>query len=324
MGQMPTREAGPGRTRPSGRGTGRGRVIATAALLGLPMLGLLLGRAGAQEIRTELITLRTSDGVELAAAVYTPPVAPRAAVVSVHGYAGSFYSGVQAHFPRALARSGYLVVVPNMRDHDRGPKTARFEESALDIAAAVDEAASRGPGPVILHGQSMGTNRVCYYLAERADPRVVALVLTAGPGDLFEWNVRVFGREAAQRTLAEAQRRIAEGRGRELMLVDLGPLGQALYSADHLVSLRGPDTRSNPYRNLAAVRVPVLIVQGTADPLVDREHVPERLRASARAAPRVDVLMIDGADHAFSRHRAELADAVIGWLGKVLGAATER
>lgn len=296
-----------------------------SCLVGAALFGLAVVRpAGAQEIRTELISLRTSDGVELAAVVYTPHAVPRAAVVSVHGYAGNFYSGVQAHLPVALARAGYLVVVPNMRDHDRGPKTARFEESALDIAAAVDEAARRSPGPVILHGQSMGTNRACYYLAERGDPRIAALVLTSGPGDLFEWNVRVFGREAAQRTLEEAQRRIADGRGRELMVVELGPLGQALYSAEHLVSLRGPDTRSNPYRNLAAVRVPVLIVQGTADPLVDWERVPERLRASARGAPRADVVMIGGADHGFSRHRGELADAVVGWVGKALGARDDR
>lgn len=303
----------------------RVRFLRIVVILGLPLLGLAIApSADAQEIRTELISLRTSDGVELAAAVYTPPAAPRAAVVSVHGYAGNFYSGVQAHLPRALARSGYLVVVPNMRDHDRGPKTTRFEASALDIAVAVDEAARRSRGPVILHGQSMGTNRVCYYLAERADPRIAALILTSPPGDLFEWNARVFGREAAQRTLEEAQRRIADGRGRELMLVDLGPLGLALYSAEHLVSLRGPDTRSNPYRSLAAVRVPVLIVQGTADPLVEWERVPERLRASARGAPRADVVMIDGADHAFSGHREELADAIVGWIGKVLGASDDR
>jgi len=296
-----------------------------AAKAGLLLLGLLVtGPVAAHEVGTELITLRTSDGVELAAAVHAPAgPPPRVAVVSVHGYAGNFYTGVQGHLPRALARVGYLVVVPNMRDHGRGPKTTPFEANRLDIAAAVDEAARRIRGAVILHGQSMGSNRASYYLAETADPRVRALVLTAPPGGLFEWNVRVFGREAAQRTLEDAQRRLAEGRGQELMVVDLGPLGKALYSAEHLVSLRGPGTRSDPYRNLAAARVPVLIVQGTGDSLVDWQGVPERLRASARAAPRVDVVMIDGADHAFSRHRDELAAAVTGWLRGVLGSPRE-
>ena len=292
---------------------------AAATARALLVVGLATARpAGAQEGQAELLTIRASDGVSLAAALYAPAGPSRSAVVSVHGYAGNFYTGVQAHLPRALARARHLVLVPNMRDHDHGPKTTRFEANGLDIAAAVDEAARRAPAPVVLHGQSMGTNRVCYYLAERGDPRVRALVLTAGPGDLFEWNVRISGREAAERTLEEAERRLAEGRGEELMLVDLGPLGKALYSAEHLVSLRGAATRSNPYSNLARIRVPVLVVQGTGDPLVDWQRVPNRLRASATAAPRIDVIMIDGADHAFTHHRAELASTVAGWLAKVL------
>ena len=51
-------------------------------------------------------------------------------------------------------------------------------------------------------------------------------------------------------------------------MVDLGPIGKALYTARYLLSIRGPDRRSNPYTNLAKVKNPILIVQGTADKLV--------------------------------------------------------
>jgi RNA polymerase sigma-70 factor (ECF subfamily) len=59
--------------------------------------------------------------------------------------------------------------------------------------------------------------------------------------------------------LAEAHGWMQEGRGAELMQIDLGPLGKALYSARHLVSLRGPETRSAPFQNIAKVRVPILM-----------------------------------------------------------------
>lgn len=297
-----------------------------AAVLVRAFLALALAAApfrppGAVEraVVTEFVRLPTADGRETAGLLYAPVGRPpRTGAVLVHGYGGNFYSGAIAPLARALAERGHATLAVNMRDHDQGPKTALFEESRWDQQAAVDALDRRGVAPLVLVGESMGTNRVLHYLAETGDPRVRAVVLLAGPGNLFEWNVRIFGLERARQVLDEAQRLQAAGRGRELMLVDLGPLGKALYSADHLVSLRGPQTRSDPYRNIARVAVPVLLVYGTADRLVD-PAVGRRLRAAATAAPRADLVELAGADHGFTRHRTELAETVERWLAEVLG-----
>lgn len=283
--------------------------------------GLSALAAGAEPTRvsSEFIRLTTPDGVEAAGLVYLPVGRPpRAGVVLVHGYASNFYSGSTGHLSRGLAERGFVAIATNMRDHDAGPKTTRFEENRWDVQAAVDELARRGVAPLAIVGSSLGTNRVLFYLAETHDPRVRAVVLLAGPGNAFEWNVRLFGRERATEVLREAQRLKTEGRGRELMVVDLGPLGKALYSADHLVSLRGPETKSDPYRNLARVVTPVLLAYGTADRLVE-PGIGRRLKAAAIGAPRVDLVEIDGADHGFSNRKDELASVVERWLGEVLG-----
>ncbi len=291
-------------------------------MIALVLIALLLAApAGAQPagIWTELIRLSTPDGVETAGLVQMPlGRAPRGGVALVHGFASNFYSGSTGHLSRSLVVRGFMTLALNMRDHDGGPKTTLFEENRWDEQTAVDELARRGVAPLALVGSSLGTNRVLFYLAETRDPRIRAVVLLAGPGNAFEWNVARFGREAATRTLEEAQRLQAAGRGKELMLVELGPLGKALYSADHLVSLRGPQTKSDPYRNIAWVRVPVLLVYGTADRLVDLQ-VGRRLKAAATLAPRVDLVEIAGADHDFSLHQEELAAVVDRWLGEVLG-----
>lgn len=293
------------------------------ALVTALAIGLLAAAASAEPaaVSTELIRLTTQDGVETTGLVYTPAGrAPRGGVALIHGYGTNFYSHADAtgHLSRGLAERGYLILAINMRDHDAGPKTTLFEENRWDVQAAVDELARRGTVPLALIGSSLGTNRVLYYLAETRDPRIRALVLVAGPGNAFEWNARRFGRKRATATLEEAQRLQAAGRGKELMLVDLGPLGKALYSADHLVSLRGPQTKSDPFRNIARVTAPVLLVYGTADRLVDLE-VGRRLKATARRAARADLLEIEGADHQFSKHQPDLADAVAAWLGDALG-----
>lgn len=299
----------------------RCRVRPAGWMLAVAVLGVALHGgfpAWAQGVRTELLTARTADGVTLAGALHWPDGALRGGVVTVHGYGGNFYSGVQAYLPRELARRGLAVLALNSRDHDLGPKWSLFEANRLDVGAAVDELARRVPGPLVLHGQSMGTNRVLYHLAETGDSRLQAVVLTAPPGNLFEWNARTFGRDQAQAVLEDAVRMVTAGRGREIMLVDLGPLGKALYSAEHLVSLRSPESRSDPYRNIARLTVPVLIVQGTGDPLVDHQAIPFRLKRAAVRAPRADVVAIEGADHTFSRHQAALAEAVTAWIADVL------
>jgi pimeloyl-ACP methyl ester carboxylesterase len=274
--------------------------------------------AGAQPapVAQELVRLATGDQWHTAGLVHAPGGRPpRAGVVLVHGYGSNFYSEPVASLARGLAERGFLALAVNTRDHDGGPKTRPFEETRWDVQAAADELARRGAAPLAIVGSSLGTNTVLHYVVETGDARVRAVVLLSAVGNAFEWNVRRFGRERATRVLDEALRLQREGRGAELMLVDLGPLGKALYSADHLVSLRGPLTRSDPFRNIARVGVPVLLVFASADRLVD----PETSRRLQGAAPRAELVEIAGADHAFTRHPAELAGAVEKWLAGALG-----
>jgi len=287
----------------------------TAAVLALVLALCWLTSAGAEpSVRTELVRIKAEDGISLTGLLYRPDQAEiRAGVVMVHGYGGNFYTDVMSFLPQALAARGIVALAINMRDHDLGPKRDRFEESRLDIAAAVNHMALRGIRPLFLYGHSMGTNRVLYYLAATADSRVAGLVLTGPPGNLFEWNVRVFGREAASRVLLEAQDLVAAGRGDQWMVVDLGPLGKALYTANHVVSLRGPLSLSDPFRNIAQVTRPILIVHGLADRLAD-PAVADELRRNAPAAELVTVILIPGAEHSFRDHEKSLEEAVYTWL----------
>jgi len=248
-------------------------------------------------VATELVQLTTTDGVRLAGAVWRPagPPGGSPAVLLVHGYGGNFYAGWPG-LARALAAWGHLTMALNMRDHDLTPQTSLFEDNRTDIEAGVDFLMRAGAPSVVLIGHSMGTNRVLYYQAETQDPRVHAVLLMAGPGNLLEWNIHLFGRERALAVLAEAQRWVQEGRGQELMLVDLGPLGKTLYSAAHVVSLRGPETRSDPFQNIARIRPPILILHGTADRLAD-PAVAWRLKDAAVASSNAQLHLIPDLGH---------------------------
>jgi len=265
---------------------------------------------------SQLVTLRTRDGVRLQGIVFRSSKPRATALLLVHGYAGNFYEAYFPEFAGAAALAGYDVFALNMRDHDAGPKRSSFTDNQADIAAGVAYLHELGHKRVVLLGQSMGTNRVLYYQAASGDPDIAATVLVSTPGDLFEWNVWQFGKEKAQATVDEALQLQRAGREQELMLVDLGPMGKTLYTARYLLSLRGPDRQSNPYQNLAKVKNPVLVVQGTADKLVPGD-IGKRLQAAVPPVVTFILLSVEGAGHGFENYESVLSDKVLGWLKTV-------
>jgi len=265
---------------------------------------------------SEMVRLRTADGGRLQGVVFHAAKPRASALLLVHGYAGNFY---EAYFPKlaeAAARAGYDTLALNMRDHDAGSKIYSFTDNQADIAAGASYLRQLGHKRLVLLGQSMGTNRVLYYQAASGDLDIAATVLVSGPGDLFEWNVWQFGAHKAQATVDEALNLRRAEREQELMLVDLGPLGKALYTPGYLLSLRGPDRLSNPYQNLAKVKNPVLIVQGAADQLIPKD-VGKRLQAAVPTGSAVVFVNIEGAGHSFENYEPVLSDKVLGWLNTV-------
>jgi pimeloyl-ACP methyl ester carboxylesterase len=264
----------------------------------------------------EQVALRTADGVRLDGLLYRAVTTRPAALVLVHGHGGNFYSAYFPALAQAAATQGYDTLAVNMRDHDSGPKRSSFIDNEADIAAAAAHLRNLGHKRLALLGQSMGTNRVLYYQAASGDPDIAATVLVSSPGDLFEWNVWQFGKEKAQATVDDALKLQAVGHEDQFMLVDLGPLGRALYTARYLLSQRGPERRSNPYQNVQRVTGRLLIVQGTADKLI-ASGIGQRLQQAAPPASKAELQYVDGADHGFSNHGPELIHRVLTWLKAV-------
>jgi len=268
----------------------------------------------AESIDVNLVRLQTDDGVKLTGILRQPIIGgAKACMVLIHGYSGNFYSGIMSFLPEALTDRGFATLALNMRDHDRGPKKNRFEENRHDVEIAVDKMSLMGYRSIFLYGHSMGTNRVLYYMAATRDPRIKGILLTGPPGNLFEWNVSVFGPETAKSVLGQAQDLVAKGKGDQWMLINLGPLGKALYTANHVVSLRGPKTVSDPYKNISRIFQPVLVVHGLADRLANPD-VADRLRNSATPKTNVTVVKIPGANHRFSNHQEKLVSAITRWM----------
>lgn len=277
--------------------------------------------------REELTTIQAADGVELAGAVIrpangTPLPLP---VVWVHGFTGRFYEPVAVNVGRRLAERGHVFITGNNRGNnygtvlrvrasgeDRlgGAAWERLDEAPLDVDAWLGFAVGLGFPRVVLLGHSLGGMKVTAYMATRQDPRVAGLVIASGP----VWRFVGPAKEAAERA-AEAKRLVDEGRGLEL-LPPIGP-GASTVSAQTVVSgerlrdtLFGAEGRPPA---VALLRCPILAFLGTEESWLGTPADLDWLKDTATAAPRCETRVFSGADHVYTGHEGEVADAVADW-----------
>ncbi|HEY4691497.1 MAG TPA: alpha/beta fold hydrolase [Anaerolineae bacterium] len=91
---------------------------------------------------------------------------------------------------------------------------------------------------------------------------------------------------------------------------------RGISAAELQSQIRALGTTLNPVDLIGDMRpIPILIVHGDSDDLVVIEQARELHQASKEAA---EMAVIEGADHAFSRHRRQLVETVVGWLTRKL------
>jgi predicted alpha/beta hydrolase len=128
---------------------------------------------------SELVTVKTADGIELDGALYVAggPSQPRARVLMVHGLTWNFYRGPSRWLPGLLAEAGFECLSLNMRDHDlQQPKD--FELSHHDLRAGVDYLRERNGTPLIVLAHGYACNKLACYPAHSGDRRLRHYVLT--------------------------------------------------------------------------------------------------------------------------------------------------
>jgi alpha-beta hydrolase superfamily lysophospholipase len=113
-------------------------------------------------------TLRTADGLDLAAHARLADGAPRAAVVVVHGFSASASCPNVGALADALHDEGYDVVTYDARGHGGSPGESTLgDHEQHDVAAAVALARQRTE-PVVLVGASMGAIAALRYASTDA------------------------------------------------------------------------------------------------------------------------------------------------------------
>jgi pimeloyl-ACP methyl ester carboxylesterase len=228
------------------------------------------------------------------------------AVLLTHGFASHLVRNWRdTKWMDVLAEAGWRAIAYDQRGHGESTKLydpARYALTRLaDDAIAVLDAA--GADRAVLMGYSMGA-RVALESALRNPARVRALVLSGIGANFRDFGGREGDREVVARALeaedpsgfppaALVYRRFAETSGND---------GRAL------AAFWRRTNRGLANEELAAIRVPVLVVAG------DRDAVAGDPRPLADAIPGARVALLPGKDHAKAVGAREHREAVLAFL----------
>jgi len=233
----------------------------------------------------------TNDGLQLHENRWLPETTPVGVVVLVHGF--TEHSGRYAQLATELNNHGYAVYAIDLRGHGKseGPRVfiRSFEQHLDDVEQYVQQVRRIEPNkPVFLLGHSMGGTIIVSLAATRrpdADGLVVSGAALMIGDDVFP-----------------ILRRLASVVGRvfpKLAVVKMGskmlsrdPAVVAHFDNDPLVFHNRFPVRTGAEilraarqvrANLPSVRLPILILQGTADTVIDPEGSRELYTQSGSA-----------------------------------------
>jgi acylglycerol lipase len=260
-------------------------------------------------------------GVRIHTRTWLPAAAPTGVVVIAHGFAE--HSGRYAAVAERLVGDGIAVRAADHRGHglSEGKRTSvvRFDDYVDDLTTVIAQARARWPSlHLVLLGHSMG-GLIALDLAVRESAPLVGLVVSAPaacPREVSRFTAAI-GRALSRVAPDTGVLRLPLNRiSRDPAVVDAynnDPLVfrtpiRARLGAEMLVAMDRVDA------GLPSLRVPLLVMQGTADGLVDPgcgPHVYERAGSADKT-----LKMYDGLWHEIFNEpeREHVLNDLAGWL----------
>ena len=272
-------------------------------------------------MRTELISIPT-ETLPLDGALHLPDGPVRGAVLLFHGNTMNFYVGAPRFLPPALTGLGFACLAFNRRGHDilsirdsRAAEGAAFQltrEGIEDNATAARWMAAKGFPPPVVIGHSNGGMLAVPHIVAHPDTQAAILLSAHGGGKDGIRKSSAAGLMAADRLeelTALAHRMVAEGRGRDLMLM---PGWWYVISAESFIdrATAMPDT----LELAPQVRCPVLYIRGDEESAAT--YPAEAFQA--RSGGPCEVQIVPNCDHFYKGREATVTERVVKWLRKTL------
>jgi pimeloyl-ACP methyl ester carboxylesterase len=270
-------------------------------------------------IDTRLLSFKTADNERLHGLLFKPHKASELALIMVHGVAMNFYLPPLPTFGQALAEAGYHCFVINTRGHDwiaragnltnfGGAAYETFEESLLDIDAAIDCMAATGYRRFVLLGHSLGCVKSLMYQGTRQRAGIVGVISCSCPKQFY--SARAEEQADFVELMAEAERMIARGEGEKFIWAQTsGSLG--IFTAKTYENKYGRHEKNDVRPHAARLRCPHLAIAGGAE----HRSFPEYAKALAEAGgSSASYRIVPESNHFYTNHEPEVVEIIADWL----------
>jgi hypothetical protein len=285
-------------------------------------------------MNVELLSTTADDGLRLDGALHAPAAGAAAALpvdalLFLHGVGSNFYGGsLFAGLTPPLLTAGAAVLWANTRGHDglhtawvRGrPRQlgAAYEivdECRLDVAAWVRLLGERGFQRIGVLGHSLGAIKAVYAQARAPHEQVVGVAAASPPRLSHAVFHSGANREDYREALARARQLVEQKSGATLIEVRFPfPL---VISAGTFVDKYGPGEHYNILKFVDRVACPLLFTYGAVELAEGGEAfagLPELLAEAKGTNQRLDVEIVEGANHNYSDRHGQLGEVLLRWL----------
>ena len=282
-----------------------------------------------------LIRFRARDGFQVVgyllmkepesdAPKYNKPV-----VLIIHGLLGHFLArGTPRLLPHALLDRDLWSLSINTRLASAGQIAGKgiFDDTVHDLEAAVDFLTQEGFQRIVMLGYSLGASMVVHWAANHGHPNVEALVLEGVHYSIPDAQKRRLAKWGSSPTYEEVYERAKVVLGKdpyhspndETFVIyrasgpSTKPIHDELFTYKSWWHMMGPHAHAAmTHRHIEKVKVPMLLLRGEHDPLVEQWE-PEALAQLARAAgnQEVRVRQIQGAAHDCMENFEEMLEQI--------------
>ena len=266
----------------------------------------------------ELVSIAT-DTYPLDGIFYTPSNGPiRAVAMFFHGNCHNFYMGPSRFMPKTLVAEGIACLAFNRRGHDMitslggrdigGGAFQLAHEALADNRYAAQWLRDRGFASPIVIGHSNGGVLAAQYAVDHPDTPAVVLMSAHVGGKTITRRMSangMFGRDQLSEIEARARQMVADGCGKELMLL---PGWWWVASAECVVDYS--DNMPDIVECASRTKVPVLFLRGDQEPA---ELYPAEAYAANCASP-CEVRILPDCGHFYTGHEQSVSVLVTDWL----------
>jgi pimeloyl-ACP methyl ester carboxylesterase len=266
----------------------------------------------------ELVSIAT-DTYPLDGIFYAPDSGPiRAAAMFFHGNCHNFYMGPSRFMPETLLAAGIACLAFNRRGHDMitsldgrdigGGSFQLAHEALADNRYAARWLKQRGFADPIIIGHSNGGVLAARHAVDHPETPAVVLMSAHRGGHGITTRLSelgLFGRDQLAEIRANAERMVAEGRGKQLLLL---PGWWWVASAECIVDYS--DNMPDTLENARKMRVPALFLRGDREPA---DLYPAEIFASVCTSP-CEARVLPDCDHFYTGNENKVSALVVDWL----------